>query len=65
MCPPLLAKGANSLLALKRGQSRDIHTALKLKHISKTGEYNTDFKCPLKQYDPWYDPAGYRCRDCL
>lgn len=57
MCPPLLAKGANCPLALKgehllrRGW--DIQTAVKLKHTSKTGEYKTDLKCPLQQYDPW------------
>lgn len=68
MCPPLLAKGANCLLALKGGhllsRARDIHTAVKLKHISKTGEYKTDLKCPLEQHDPWFN--GYcRCNDCL
>lgn len=58
MCPPLLAKGANCLPALKGGhllsRGKDTHTAVKLEHISKTGEYKTDLICPHEQHDPWF-----------
>lgn len=56
MCPPLQAKGAKCPLALKREhlfrRGRDMDTPVKLLHTSKTGEYKTDLKCPLKQHNP-------------